>query len=157
MHATIQCSTRQSLEYKYNCCYRTQPEDVHFCCMLYKCKIYYIMGSTYCTMLDADAVITRICLTVPRSTDDSDPSNSKPLSMTTFSATGHSARLFGTAGSNRRSSLSPSNGSDADTGGGGGGGHNGSGKSNDAVSGGKAGVKNGPADRLLGGNKFQVG
>ena len=71
--------------------------------------------------------------------------------MTTFSATGHSARVFGTAtgGSNRRSSLSPSNGSN-DSGGGGG-------KSTDVGSGGKAGGKNGPAERFLGGNKFQVG
>ena len=98
--------------------------------------------------------MTKICLTPLRSSDDSDPSNSKPLSMTTFSATGHSARVFGTAtggsGSNRRRSLSPSNGSN-DSGGGGG-------KSTDVGSGsGKAGVKNGPAERFLGGNKFQVG
>ena len=65
--------------------------------------------------------------------------------MTTFSAAGHSARVFGTTASNRRSSLSPSNGS-VDSGGG---------KTADVV--GKAGVKNGTADKLLGGNKFQVG
>ena len=67
--------------------------------------------------------------------------------MTTFSATGHSNRVFGTAGSNRRSSISPSNGSGGGIDGGGS-----NGKAADV----KAGVKNGPAERFLGGNKFQV-
>ena len=106
--------------------------------MLYVIHVLTLLHLCICT------AFTKVCFTTPRSTDDSDPSNSKPLSMTTFSAAGHSARVFGTTGSNRRSSLSPSNGS-VDSGGG---------KVADVV--GKAGVKNGPAEKLLGGNKFQV-